>query len=195
MDIYAITPSFDSALLDKIDRFFAEGNRFLQLRDKNADRKKTAAFIEEVLHIKESYRDEDLRLILNSFNNYRLAENDLIRMYALDGSHQSFAAAGHQHTPHEFKGLYNLISCHSKEDLVKAFAYGYDAVTLSPVNYTLSHPENRKVLGHAEFKELCAGSRLPVFALGGLAKGDCEMLSDIPNCCGMAMIRGVFGES
>lgn len=193
MKIYAITPSFSASVLDKINSYFGEGNSFLQLRNKSVGKKETLDFIAAVLKIAEKYNREDLCIVLNSYNNFNIDGKDLLGLFALDGVHQSFNNENHKEFPRKFEAGFNLISCHSEKQLKLAAAYGYNAVTLSPLFYTMSHPERKHPLGFDRFKEMCEKSLLPVFALGGIKKNDEQRLAEIKNCAGIGMIRGVFG--
>ena len=62
-------------------------------------------------------------------------------------------------------------SCHNAEDLRLAQVLGCDFAMLSPVLPTLSHP-GAAHLGWDNFGALAAGSSIPIFALGGLKRGD-----------------------
>ena len=193
MKIYAITPSFSVGVLDKINSYFGEGNSFLQLRDKGVGKKETLDFITAVLKIAGRYKREDLCIVLNSYNNFNIDGEDLRQFFVLDGIHQSFNNENHKNSSRKFEAGFNLISCHSEKQLKLAADYGYDAVTLSPLFYTMSHPERKNPLGFDRFKQMCEKSLLPVFALGGIKKNDEQKFAGIKNCSGIGMIRGVFG--
>ena len=62
-------------------------------------------------------------------------------------------------------------SCHSREELNAASKLGADFALLSPVKPTASHP-NVIPLGWPGFKRQVAGSRLAVYALGGMRATD-----------------------
>lgn len=62
-------------------------------------------------------------------------------------------------------------SCHSREELDAASELGADFALLSPVKPTPSHP-NAIPLGWPGFKRQVAGSRLAVYALGGMRATD-----------------------
>jgi thiamine-phosphate pyrophosphorylase len=63
------------------------------------------------------------------------------------------------------KDLFTIISTHSKEELYLAEKNGADAVTYSPIFET---PNKGKPKGIEELKEIVLGSKLKVFALGGI---------------------------
>lgn len=64
-------------------------------------------------------------------------------------------------------GLLTLTSAHDGEELAAAARAGADAVFLSPVFATGSHPEGRP-LGIEGFRALAQQSPIPVIALGGM---------------------------
>jgi len=64
-------------------------------------------------------------------------------------------------------------ACHDAVSLQHAQHIGCDAVLLSPVQMTETHPD-AKVLGWDGFAELAKRSDIPVFALGGVAPEDLE---------------------
>ncbi|WP_407275720.1 thiamine phosphate synthase [Halothiobacillus sp. DCM-1] len=62
-------------------------------------------------------------------------------------------------------------ACHDAVSLRRAEALGVDAVLLSPVLPTSSHP-GAPVLGWAGFAQLARSARPPVYALGGVTPAD-----------------------
>jgi 8-oxo-dGTP diphosphatase len=64
-------------------------------------------------------------------------------------------------------------ACHDAVSLQHAQHIGCDAVLLSPVQMTETHPD-AKVLGWDGFDELAKRSDIPVFALGGVTPEDLE---------------------
>lgn len=65
-------------------------------------------------------------------------------------------------------GLLHLATAHDMGEIGLANRLGADAVLLSPVFATRSHPQG-KVLGPARFRLLAQHSRVPVIALGGMS--------------------------
>lgn len=61
--------------------------------------------------------------------------------------------------------------CHNLTELLHAQTLGLDFVSLSPVQKTLSHPEQTP-LGWDVFQQLVCQTTLPVYALGGLSLSD-----------------------
>ena len=68
-------------------------------------------------------------------------------------------------------GLRCIAACHDLVSLQRAQSLGFDAVMLSPVFATQTHPE-ANALGWEKFAEYAKTCDLPVFALGGLSQAD-----------------------
>lgn len=68
-------------------------------------------------------------------------------------------------------GLRCIAACHDLVSLQRAQSLGFDAVILSPVFATQTHPE-ANALGWEKFAEYAKTCDLPVFALGGLSQAD-----------------------
>ena len=83
------------------------------------------------------------------------------------------------------------VSCHDAVELQAAAALGADFAVLGPVLPTASHP-GAPTLGWDGFEALALASRLPIYALGGLA-ADAVPTALGRGAHGVAMIRGVFG--
>lgn len=73
-------------------------------------------------------------------------------------------------------GLLHLATAHDMVELGLANRLGADAVLLSPVFATNSHPGGA-VLGPARFRSLAKHSRAPVIALGGMTKRRADSLN------------------
>ncbi|WEI17712.1 thiamine phosphate synthase [Acinetobacter proteolyticus] len=80
-----------------------------------------------------------------------------------------------------------IAACHDAVSLQHAHQIGCDAVFLSPVNATATHPEAQG-LGWNGFAELAQNSDIPVFALGGVAPADLEQAQK-HHAYGLAGIR------
>lgn len=75
--------------------------------------------------------------------------------------------AGHAHNArHRSRGL-NTASAHSRREAIQAVRGGADALFVSPVFATRSHPGAR-ALGRVRFGLLVQGLGVPVIALGGM---------------------------
>ncbi|MCH7340483.1 NUDIX domain-containing protein [Acinetobacter higginsii] len=80
-----------------------------------------------------------------------------------------------------------IAACHDAVSLQHAHQIGCDAVFLSPVNTTVTHPEAQG-LGWKGFAALAQNSDIPVFALGGVAPADLEQAQK-HHAYGLAGIR------
>lgn len=81
-------------------------------------------------------------------------------------------------------------SCHDARELARAVAIGADFAVLGPVQPTPSHP-GAPTLGWERFGELVRDCPLPVYALGGLVRGDLETAWR-HGAHGIAMMRGAW---
>jgi 8-oxo-dGTP diphosphatase len=68
-------------------------------------------------------------------------------------------------------------SCHDHDELARAEALEVDFAVLGPVRDTPTHP-GATPLGFARFASLVEGTRIPVYALGGLAQHDLDEAVD-----------------
>jgi len=191
MKIYTITPAFEEKHLARNRDFFETGHEYLQLRDKNADFETTCRFAEQVQKVAENYAHA--KIILNGSNNFEVNGQTVLNRFDFTGVQQQ--TRGDKGSEHYCpKSRFNFLSCHSKTDIGFAYAAGFKAVTLSPVFYTLTHPEKTETIGIEEFSMICSTSRLPVFALGGINLDMVDQFCDIKGCAGIAMIRGWFSD-
>lgn len=88
------------------------------------------------------------------------------------------------------KDKYLVISTHNAEELEQAWQWGADFVTLSPVQQTLSHPD-QVALGWSNFQTLVQQAKLPVYALGGMTQQDLTQAQQF-GAQGVAGMRGLF---
>ncbi|MFP5065091.1 NUDIX domain-containing protein [Acinetobacter pittii] len=68
-------------------------------------------------------------------------------------------------------GVRYIAACHDAVSLKQAQQVGCDAVFISPVKPTMTHPE-AVALGWERFSDLAQNSQIPVFALGGVHPDD-----------------------
>jgi len=193
LEIYGITPGFDTPfLLDRIKSFFDQGHSLLQIRDKSACKNKTSEFIESLLIVADSY--SHIKIIINISNNYSTERKGqgFVQLYNLHGIHDSPGNRDFRLTPITYENKFNFLSCHTQKDLLTAKDSGFDAVTLSSVFRTKSHPEETRILGLENFRKICENySELPIFALGGINRKNMHLFEDI-NCMGVSMISDLF---
>jgi thiamine-phosphate pyrophosphorylase len=65
------------------------------------------------------------------------------------------------------RDLISIATVHDMQEVAQANRIGADAVMLSPVFHTRSHPEGKR-LGSRRFRSLARHARMPVIALGGM---------------------------
>ena len=103
-----------------------------------------------------------------------------------DGIH--FTAAQLMKLQEKPGALLAAASCHSREELERAMRLELDFAVLGPVKQTTSH-QARSSLAWDGFAQVAGGASIPVYAIGGLTRGD---LDDAwrAGAHGLAMIRG-----
>lgn len=84
-------------------------------------------------------------------------------------------------------------ACHDARELAQAERIGVDFVYLSPIAATTSHP-GADVLGWPTLRALCATTRLPVYALGGMLPGHLPRAVRA-GCQGIAMLSGLWDSA
>ncbi len=80
------------------------------------------------------------------------------------------------------------VSCHNREEIVRAQEEDADYVFIAPVFRPLSKTDSREPLGVSGLREAVAGIQIPSFALGGISR-------DTMNECLGAGAPGVAGIS
>lgn len=83
-----------------------------------------------------------------------------------------------------------IASCHSREDLAAAQTLGCDAAVLGPVLPTASHP-GAPGIGWDRFVAMREHVALPIYAIGGMARGDVGIARS-HGAQGIAAIRGLW---
>lgn len=73
-------------------------------------------------------------------------------------------------------------ACHDRREIAAALRAGVDAILVSPLFPTASHPE-LPALGPRAFRALIAGCPVPVYALGGI---DRSRIAQVPAGVGIA---------
>ncbi|MCX7621429.1 MAG: thiamine phosphate synthase [Acidimicrobiales bacterium] len=84
-------------------------------------------------------------------------------------------------------------SCHSLGDVLRAEREGCDYVAISPIFPSRSKPGYGPALGLAGLRQVCASTRLPVIALGGL-KRRYELACRQAGAVSVAMLGAFMGE-
>ncbi len=183
-EVMWITPALGSeqglsAWSTGLDSRLDAGVRLVQLRLPGADGNllRRAAAI-----VRESCRSVGARWLLNG------SAGDALRLEA-DGLHLSSATLreciGRPATGSMLVGA----SCHDEAELALAASLALDYATLSPLRATTTH-EDATPLGDARFAAIVRACPLPVFALGGVGRGDMAHVRAL-GAFGVAGIRGI----
>ncbi len=146
------------------------GLRLIQLREKSMPPEQLERLAEQLCTMA---RPRGVRVLLNG-------EVDAARRLGCDGVHWTTARlAVAQVRPDD---MLCAASCHDAGELARAARLGLDFVVLGPVKATPTHVDAAP-LGWGRFAELVRATPIPVYALGGLGRGDLDT----------AMMHGAHG--
>jgi 8-oxo-dGTP diphosphatase len=162
--VYAITCAGDvgeDAFLARAEPALAGGVRLVQLREKVWDAARRNAFATQLNALAARH---GARVLLNG-------EAAQARALGLAGVHWTARRlADATSRPHD---LVVAASCHTHAEVMHASALDLDFVVLGPVLATPTHPD-AVTLGFDGFAQAIAGTRVPVYALGGMRPGDLD---------------------
>jgi len=164
--------------LARLDVALHNGLRLIQLRDKTLPEEARLQLARET--VRRAHL-QGARVLVNG-------SLQLARAAGADGVHLDSAAAAQlgARPDCDWVGM----SCHDAAELAHAAAIGADYALLSPVLPTLTHP-GAATLGWEVFSALAAASPIPVYGLGGLARGDVG-LAQSHGAHGVALLRGAW---
>ena len=160
--VYAITCAGDvgeAVFLERFERALADGLRLIQLREKEWHPDRRAALAKTLCAIAAT---AGAPVLLNG-------DPDEARRLGCAGVHWTSRML--QAATSRPRDLLVTASCHTRADAMHASALDLDAVVLGPVLATPTHP-HALPLGWQGFAAACTGTRVPVFALGGLRPQD-----------------------
>ncbi len=166
----------EDAFLERAERAFARGLGLVQLREKSWTRARRDAFARRLVPLAHA---RGARVVVNG------TPDDALRVGA-DGVHwtsASLAAASSRPG-----GMLVGASCHSREELARAAMLGVDYALAGPVLATPTHPDAAP-LGWDGFARVIEGTRVPVYALGGLVPEDLKT-ARAHGAHGIALMRG-----
>jgi 8-oxo-dGTP diphosphatase len=162
--VYGITMAGElgeDAFLARARMALDRGLELVQLREKDWPATRQRALTDALLALAAP---RGAQVLLNG-------DADRARAWGCAGVHWTAAAlAGATTRPQD---MLCAASCHSREDIDKAGALGLDFAVLGPVLPTPTHP-GAAAMGWDAFAAIAGKSPLPVFALGGLNRGDLE---------------------
>ena len=168
----------EEAFLARVELALDRGLALVQLREKTWDRARFEAFARRLLPLAHA---RGACVVVNG------AEDQALRLGA-DGVHWTAAALATATARPQ--GLLVGASCHTRAELDRAAALGVDYAIVAPVKATPTHPAATP-LGWLGFERIIEGTRVPVFALGGLTAADLDTARD-RGAHGIAMRRGAW---
>ncbi|MDQ6916669.1 MAG: Nudix family hydrolase [Pseudomonadota bacterium] len=182
--VYAITMAEDFG----VDSFLARaaiaierGVRLIQLREKSFSEVELGRLAERLLSLAQRV---GARVLLNG-------DADLARRLGCAGVHWTSAALrSAQGRP---EGMLCAASCHDEDELARAVELGIDFIVLGPLLPTPSHPAARP-LGWDRFAALVRAMPVPVYALGGLVRGNLDRAIQL-GAHGVALRRDAWGAA
>jgi 8-oxo-dGTP diphosphatase len=180
--VVLITPDLgvdEAAFLARLEACVAAGVEMVQLRIRAA-----AALRQRVVVAARTVcARHGARLMLNG------APHEA-REFGADGVHLNRQRLFEYEQRPVAKDILLSAACHDARELAQAERIGVDFVYLSPVAATASHP-GAQVLGWAALRSLCATTRLPVYALGGMTPRALPRAVRA-GCQGIAMLSGLW---
>lgn len=180
---YAITADEDDpdALLNRVQACIRAGVRMIQFR---APRLQGDIWRETARQVLRICSGQGAMLILN-------AQPEMLKAVTAHGLHLSADRLPEFDRRHVPEGCWVGASCHDSEELRLALERRVDFVTLSPVRDTASHP-GQPGMGWDWFSTLAGECDVPVYALGGLAPEDVDLVQRMGGW-GVAGIRMMCG--
>lgn len=124
------------------------------------------------------------QLIVNIEIWSQLTAQQQTQVAAVHFKQQQFMQMNEQDLPRHIR---SFAACHDEASILYANRLGFDAISLSPVLSTPTHPDQQG-LGWPQFSQLAALTQLPVFALGGIHPQDL-VLAEQNHAYGLAGIR------
>lgn len=181
--VYGITRASElgeEEFLTRSQRALERGLKLIQLREKEWPLSRRDSF---ALRLVAQARRHGAHVLLNG------TATDALRL-GCAGVHWTAATlAAAQSRP---EGMRVAASCHTREDLLRAGRLDLDFALLGPVAATPTHPDTTP-LGWDRFATIIAGTRLPVFALGGLNASDLATAID-NGAHGIALRRAAWND-
>ncbi|HXR56330.1 MAG TPA: Nudix family hydrolase [Casimicrobiaceae bacterium] len=163
--ICAITCAEDlgeDTFLDRARRAFDSGVRLVQVRDKTWPLARRCALAAEVVALARSH---GVTVLWNG-------TEDEARQLGCAGVHwTSQVLASATARPRD---LVVGASCHTADDVSRASSLDVDFAVLAPVHPTPTHPA-AVPLGWEGFARAAQGTRVPIYALGGLTRDDLDV--------------------
>ena len=173
----------DRDLTGPVEEAMRGGVRLIQLREKDLGARALLEIARRLREITERYGG---RIIINE-------RVDVALLSRADGVHlgQGSFAPGDVR-PVLTEGMVIGVSAHGLEEALKAEEEGADYITLGPVFKTPSKERYGSPLGVEAFKKVKERVRIPVYAIGGIKRGN---INDVlgAGADGAAVISAILG--
>jgi 8-oxo-dGTP diphosphatase len=182
--VYGITCAGDvgeEAFLARAETALAQGLRLIQLREKEWAPPRRDAFAQRLVPLAHRH---GARVLLNG-------TADDARRLGCDGVHWTSALLAQ--AAQRPAGMMTAASCHTRDDVTRAGALDLDFAVLGPVAATPTHPEAAPI-GWDGFAARVEGTRVPVYALGGLRAEDLATAID-RGAQGVALRRAAWPDT
>lgn len=160
--VYAITCADDvgdATFVERAHRALAGGVRLIQVREPGHDRPSRDMLVRQLIALAAG---RNARILVNG-------TADDARRLGCAGVHWTARALNAASS--RPRDIVVAASCHTHADVMHASTLDVDFAVLGPVMATPTHPDARP-LGWEGFATAIAGTRVPVFALGGLSPAD-----------------------
>ncbi len=175
-------PSED-AFLEAVEKALKAGVKAFQLREKDITAK-------ELYYLAKKLREITNRHDALLFINDRI---DIALSVEADGVHLPQSGFPAHVVRKIWKDRFIIgVSTHSIEEAKNAENWA-DFITFSPIFFTPSKADYGEPQGIEKLKEIKKTVKCPVFALGGISIDNANEV--VPYCDGIAMIRGILGQS
>jgi 8-oxo-dGTP diphosphatase len=180
-----ITPDFEGdelSYLNQLQVCLSNGVKLVQLRMPGSSQVCVARIAREALAL---CRNHMATLLINN-------EPSLVDELHADGLHlPSYILKDLSERPISEQSLLST-SCHNKSEVAHANKVGVDFGYICPINKPFSH-DSPSILGWEAAAELASLANFPVFALGGLKKGDTEHAGNL-GFQGVSMVTALWRE-
>lgn len=176
-------------LLDVVKTALEGGVRMIQLREKDLGGKELFNLARELRELTTKY---NAKLLINDRVDVALA-------ICADGVHLGRQSMSVKDARQAFsETLQNVpivgVSTHSLGEALEAERDGADFITFGPLHFTRSKAVYGEPVGIDKFHEVVKAVNVPVFAIGGMKKGNMEEVLNA-GCYGVAVISAIMSAN
>ena len=180
-DFYAVTHAVEigtDTQLSALELALKSGLRLVQIRERDMPEPQRTAFASEAVRLIQGF---GAHALING-------DADMALELGADGVHLTARQLMTTRQRPEFKLV--GASCHTREELDHAVVLGLDFAVAGAVNATPTHG-TQEGIGWENFGKIVAESPIPVFAIGGLQRGN-MLMSWQHGAHGIAAIRSAW---